>query len=338
MTMKLITLITVACASVGSLKANTLPSEKRKNGPLVQATLSPVQVSLQESSAVLYDNETSTPFIYGTVIREDGLILTKASEVDEVESFIIRVGAKKFRNPKILARNDHWDLMLIKIEAEGLLPVVIPEEKELAHGTWIVCNGGTERRFRRARAGVISANKRELPAETPTVLGVTLKGGEDEGKLIVGEVNEESGAGKAGMKSGDVILALGGSPLKDFDALIEVINDKSPGDFIELKVMRDDEELDLKVELIARHKIYGGTKSRNDQLSGGETQQSPRRSGFPKILQHETMMSRRTMGGPIFTLDGEFVGMNIAAVNRVEAFAIPAKEFGELVTKMSEGR
>ena len=49
-------------------------------------------------------------------------------------------------------------------------------------------------------------------------------------------------------------------------------------------------------------------------------------------------MSRRTMGGPIFTLDGEFVGMNIAAVNRVEAFAIPAKEFGELVTKMSEGR
>ena len=38
------------------LAGNSLPSEKRKNGPLIQDALSPVQVSLQESSAVFYNN------------------------------------------------------------------------------------------------------------------------------------------------------------------------------------------------------------------------------------------------------------------------------------------
>ena len=60
------------------LAANSLPSEKRKNGPLIQDALSPVQVSLQESSAVFYNNETSKAFLYGTVVSDDGLIMTKA--------------------------------------------------------------------------------------------------------------------------------------------------------------------------------------------------------------------------------------------------------------------
>ena len=58
------------------LAANSLPSEKRKNGPLIQDALSPVQVSLQESSAVFYNNETSKAFLYGTVVSDDGLIMT----------------------------------------------------------------------------------------------------------------------------------------------------------------------------------------------------------------------------------------------------------------------
>ena len=66
------------------LSANSLPSEKRKNGPLMQQALAPVQVSLQESSAVFYNNEDSRQFLYGTVVSADGLILTKLSELEEV--------------------------------------------------------------------------------------------------------------------------------------------------------------------------------------------------------------------------------------------------------------
>ena len=296
---------------------------------MVQKALSPVQVSLQESSAVFYNNENSKLFIYGTVVSDDGLILTKASELEEVKDYHVRVGTKKYRAPRLVGRNDSWDVALVQIEAEGLMPVDLESKIEVSHGTWIVSNGATERRFRRPRAGIVSANKREIPGGSPAVLGVALEARDE--KILVGNVTKESGAEKAGLKEGDELLEVDGNGIKDRDAFIEYLTTKSSGDVIKLKAKRGDETLEFEVELMARHKLYGGTQNRNDQLSGGETQQSARRTGFPMVLQHETTLSRRTVGGPIFTLDGEFVGMNIAAANRVEVFAIPVDELAGIV-------
>ena len=327
-------IITLLVAITIPLVANSLPSEKRKNGPLIQEALSPVQISLQESSAVFYDNETSKAFLYGTVVSDDGLIVTKASEIEEVESYYVRVGTKKFRDPIVVARNDVWDVMMIKIKALGLKPVDFSQTKDLSHGTWVVSNGATERRFRRPRAGIISANKREIPGGSPAVLGVGLK--EDDGDLFVDSVTEGSGAAMADLKKGDKLLKVDGSDIRNRDDLIAYLKEKSPGDKIKLTLTRGDKELLLEVELMARHKLYGQEKTRNDQLSGGEAQQSSRRTGFPMVLQHETMLNRKTVGGPVFTLDNQFVGMNIAAVNRVEAFAIPGKELSDLVLELKK--
>jgi len=327
-------IITLLVAITIPLVANSLPSEKRKNGPLIQEALSPIQVSLQESSAVFYNNETSKAFLYGTVVSDDGLIVTKASEIEEVESYYVRVGTKKFRDPVVVARNDVWDVMMIRIKAVGLKPVDFSQTKDLSHGTWVVSNGATERRFRRPRAGIISANKREIPGGSPAVLGVGLK--EEDGDLSVDSVTEGSGAAMADLKKGDKLLKVDGSDIKNRDDLIAYLKEKSPGDKIKLTLTRGDKELILEVELMARHKLYGQEKTRNDQLSGGEAQQSSRRTGFPMVLQHETMLNRKTVGGPIFTLDNQFVGMNIAAVNRVEAFAIPGKELSDLVLELQK--
>lgn len=54
------------------------------------------------------------------------------------------------------------------------------------------------------------------------------------------------------------------------------------------------------------------------------------------VIQHETMLTRNEVGGPVFTLDREFVGMNIAAVNRVEAFAIPSEELPDIVESLKK--
>jgi len=317
-------LIVLSLLAALPLSANTLPAEKRKNGPLIQETLAPLQVSLQESSAVFYNNEDSRPFLYGTVVGKDGLILTKASDLAEVESYHVRVGTKKYRNPVLLKHDDRWDVALVKIEASELLAVDMSHSEEMKHGTWIVSNGATERRFRRPRAGIVSANTREIPGGSPAVLGVVLVF-EDE-KLMLGTITADSGAEKAGLKEGDQLLELDGRTIENKESFVEQLTQKSAGDMVNLKVSRDEEILDYEVELMARHKLYGSRMTRNDQLSGGPEQQSARRTGFPMVFQHEIMLTRRTVGGPLFTLDGEFVGMNIAAVNRVEVFAIPTKE------------
>lgn len=331
-----ITTIALLLAFALPAAANSLPSERRKNGPLIQNALGPVQTSLQNSSAVFYDNSKSSPFIYGTVVSSDGLILTKASELAEVESYHVRVGTKKYREVVVVAEDDVWDVALVKIEASDLLPVDLEKEINLTHGTWVVSNGATERRFRRPRPGIVSANKREIPGGSPAVLGVGLE--DKDNGVFVGSVTEKSGAEEAGLKEGDQLLKIDGAEIKNRDGLVEVLKAKSADDVIKLEIKRDDKTMEVEVTLMARHKLYGGPKSRNDQLSGGDDQQSPRRTGFPMVIQHETMLNRQTVGGPLFTLDNEFVGMNIAAVNRVEAFAIPIEELPAIIAGLKKER
>jgi len=309
--------------------ANTLPSEKRKNGPLIQKALSPVQGYLQESSAVFYDNKTYKNFIYGTVVSSDGLVLTKASELEEVEDYVIRIGTKKYRSIKVVATDVSWDVALVKVEAEGLLPVDLTGNSEIAHGTWVLSNGSSERMFRRPRPGIISANKREIPGGSPVVLGVQFQF--KDGEIKVNEIIEESGAEKAGVQKGDILVRVDGKDIVDDKSFIDYLRAKVPGDLIKLGILRGSVELDLEVELMARHKLFGGPQSQNDQMSG---EFSERRESFPMVLQHETMLSAQSVGGPLFTFEGRFLGMNIAAANRVESFAIPVEELCKVLDEL----
>jgi serine protease Do len=57
---------------------------------------------------------------------------------------------------------------------------------------------------------------------------------------------------------------------------------------------------------------------------------SPRRSGFPRVMQHDILGSKSVVGGPLLDLDGLCIGMNIARANRAESFAIPVEDLHEL--------
>lgn len=309
------------CLLTLPMLAVSLPSEKRKNAKLFQKVLSPVQQALQDSSAVFYDDEDRVSFIFGTVVSADGLILTKASELKEVANYHVRVGKKKYGEVQFIASDHRWDLALVKVDAEGLTPVKLEGSSDLEHGTWLVSNGASKRRFRRPRAGILSANKREVKGHSLAVIGIIFV--EKDGELVVTEVSEGGGAEAAGLVKGDRILVVDGKEIDAKKPFVEYLKQRKPGEKIELKVGRGEEELDLEVEMFARHEVFGGPQNRNDSMSGDF---SPRRTNFPMVLQHETTLSRRTVGGPLFTLDSQFVGMNIAAVNRVENYAIPVEE------------
>ena len=330
--MKTILIISLSFVALSNFAtANSLPSEQRKNSKLVQAALEPIRIALQQSSAVFYNEEDRRSFIYGTVVGADGYILTKASELEEVENFSVRVDKKNFKTAHIVATDETWDLALVKVEATDLVPVTWASSSDIAHGTWVVSNGATTRRYRRPRAGMISANKREIPGGHPAVLGVGLK--EAEGGVEITAVTEKSGAEKAEVKEGDLVLKANGQAVKTVDELRAVLEKCRIGEFVELKINRNEEELDLEVELMARHKLFGGVQSRNDAMSG---EFSPRRTGFPMVLQHETTLSRRTVGGPLLDFNGHCLGMNIAMANRVESYAIPLEELVEEILKLKK--
>jgi serine protease Do len=63
---------------------------------------------------------------------------------------------------------------------------------------------------------------------------------------------------------------------------------------------------------------------------------SKRRDNFPIILQHDIPLEYNHMGGPVFNLEGECVGINIARVDRVTNYAIPSYLVGPILSEWVE--
>jgi S1-C subfamily serine protease len=59
-----------------------------------------------------------------------------------------------------------------------------------------------------------------------------------------------------------------------------------------------------------------------------------RLTGFSRVIQHDSPLYPEQCGGPLFNLNGEAVGVNIARFGRVESFAIPADIAQTVIAKM----
>ena len=77
---------------------------------------------------------------------------------------------------------------------------------------------------------------------------------DDANGVLVSEVIEDCPAEKAGLQDGDVIIKFQGENLDDYNALTKAVGTFSPGDEVEVVVLRDGKEKTLNVELGERSK------------------------------------------------------------------------------------
>lgn len=80
-----------------------------------------------------------------------------------------------------------------------------------------------------------------------TLIGITAT--ESRNGLTVYSVSPESGAEKAGICEGDLIVKAEGQVVKTVDALNEIKETKKPGDYITLTIIRNGELTDVKIQL-----------------------------------------------------------------------------------------
>ena len=307
----------------------------------MEQTFEEQRLVLQQSSAAFYGGRKQS--LYGIVMSSDGYIITKASELVKIreglkpsgdeetaKKLTVYIDQKRYSDVKTIATDTKWDLALVKIDAQGLIPVKLASTSAVAQGTWVVANGSSSKRRRRVNIGIISAKPREIKGALPVVMGVGLKK-HAKGVEITG-IAPKSGAESAGFKKGDIITSFDGAGVKDRDEVLELLKDKQPKDKVNIKLLRGDKELELDLELAARPQNNKPT-SRNDQMSGDV---SARRDSFPRIIQTDISYNPRQSGGPLITLDGECVGLNIARANRAESFAIPVEELKQVYEKLSK--
>ncbi len=338
MNAKQVKLLVFCCLVVPLGAQQSLESAYRTTGPSVTAAFEPQRAVLQKSSAVILDGRKERA--YGVVVSTDGYILTKASEILDIKTPSVLVDATKYEDVKVLATDPAWDVVLLKVEAAGLTPVVYAPAGDIPQGTWLVANGASSRSNRRALAGIVSAKIREIPVGgTGPMAGVALGVGlaANSKKLIIDNVSEKSGAKEAGLEKGDVILEIEGKKVSKKEDIAEILKDRSSGSRVKITIRRGKVEQTFEVRLMARTEMMGPEMNRNDQMSGDF---SKRRTGFPRVMQTDILANSSIVGGPLIDLDGRCVGMNIARANRAESYAIPVedlKTLAECLIKKSNG-
>ena len=157
---------------------------------------------------------------------------------------------------------------------------------------------------------------------------------DDDGPIVKGMI-PGSGAETIGIRVGDRITRVGNVEISTDDQLINIVTKHFPGDMLDLTVLRNGELLEFSVELM-RHSEYDDALADFEDFIGGK--RSIRRTGFARVLQHDTAISHLHCGGPVVDINGRFVGVNIARAARTSSFLLPADEVRVALKLLKERR
>jgi len=323
---------------VGSGTAFAQPIDKTKqrdSKEILQLFRSVVAKSSDATVRVLADGKEVA---FGTVTGADGWILTKWDEIKN-KAVSCKLKNGEVLTAKIVGFQEDYDLAMLKVEPKEPLPVVQwRSSKDATVGKWVASVSVNPDPV---AVGVVSVASRPLklgdqppkrsPGPNSGFLGIQLAPGNGGAKIAV--VNPKGPADKAGLKKDDLITEASGKKILDDQSFIEMIQRLKAGDSILLKVVRGDEELELKATL---GKVDLKQLGVNPQETMG-TKLSLRRGGFPVILQHDSGLRPEDCGGPLVDLDGKVVGINIARAGRTETYAIPSDAVRDLLADLMSG-
>jgi Do/DeqQ family serine protease len=110
--------------------------------------------------------------------------------------------------------------------------------------------------FGNVQRGILGVEGVELNGAVSRELNIKATQG-----FLIRKVNKNSGAEKAGLKEGDIIMQLDNQKVTSFAELTGYVNTKRPNDKIEVTVIRDEKQITLPVALskkeLIRYEFYG---------------------------------------------------------------------------------
>lgn len=256
------------------------------------------------------------PVALGTVVSEEGWILTKDTETQKGTVEVL-IGEDKVA-AKLLKRFPKRDLALFQVKSKGLRSVRWATAKRaLPLGSLLTASGPGDDPL---GIGVISVQTRAM-AEVG-FLGIQTEDAED-GVMVLLAV-PDAPAAKAGLEKGDVILSIDGEKAGAAHEFGDKVRAHKAGDEVKLKVRNGEKTREVKVKLMARQNAPSSKRgNRMNQMSGPL---SARQTGFPEALQHDIPIAPSMCGGPLLNLDGRAVGINVSRAGRIKTLAVPASD------------
>lgn len=311
------------CLAFGSAHADSrapLPAAERTNGSQTLAAVTDLQKRIQVMVAPIIDADGLT-LSTASWVGSEGYFLTKASDTPKLEQCKILISPSTVVGIREIHRSVGHDLVLGQAVGISGLPALTFESKAqiTRYGQWLVApvKGG-----KTVRIGVVSAQRRKIPSGG-AAMGVRMDEKSAGKGVRVAGVAEDSPAAAAGILEDDVLVSLDGQALSSYQNVHDLVRDRQPGEQIELTYRRAGKVAKVQLRLASRNKILQNWEG-EDFANGGI---SIRTDNFAQVIQHDLPLSPQDMGSPLFDLEGHLLGINIARVDRITTFAIPAETF-----------
>src|SRR6266404_2980117 len=185
----------------------------------------------------------------GFIISRDGLILTNAHVVRDAQEVTVKLADRRELRAKVLGADAATDIAVLRVNTTGLPTVKIGDPKSLQVGDYVLAIGapfGLDQSVAtghasHARLGVMVQDMNQALAES---FGLQRPDG-----ALVSNVDPDGPAAKAGLKPGDVITHVNGTPIERAGDLSSRIGMDAPGSRVTLKVWRDRSERDFDIKL-----------------------------------------------------------------------------------------
>jgi serine protease Do len=316
-------LLAIAFAIPCPALAQTNQGEFLRSNPAFLKTFAEVgQLANRSTVRVRCD---SKDVCLGIIVAADGWILTKAHDLRG--RIACKLGDGRQFDARIIGVHEPHDLALLRIDAVQLRPIELANSQNAKPGSWVASVGaGADP----AAVGVVSVATRKV---NEAYLGVQVESAPQ--GLVVTGVMAKSAALKAGLRTKDILLRINQQKITDGDQVQQILAEHKPGDKITLTIRRADMEQDIRLTLQSREEA-GDFHSEFQNRLGSEL--SNRRSGYPIILQHDSVLKPSDCGGPLVDLRGRVIGINISRAGRVETWAIPAEVVQPLIAELKSGR
>lgn len=319
----------LVCLLVVALASSVTADDHRDNAEMSQL-IRPISESVLDSVVQVLSG--GTPVALGTVVSSDGYVLTKRSELSG-DPIRIRLGDKRLFPARVAAVRRRNDLALLRIESPVTLPPIEFSNTAPPIASFLISPGRTGRPI---GFGVVGVKSRQVQHQGR--LGVMLTD-DSSGRALVDEVFPHSGAERAGIVIGDLIIAIDGLEKIKRTDVIETLRGKFPGERVRLTILRSNESRGTDtLEMDARIREFGiMAESPSDSKVNGP--RNVRLSGFDQVIQHDTVLDPDECGGPVLDTSARVVGLNIARAGRVVSYALPsALVVREMDSMLAEAR
>ena len=255
----------------------------------------------------------------GTVVESNGLALTKASELKQGK-LTCWLATEKEVKAELIGIDEEEDVALVRVHARGLKPIQWAAG-EVAVGQWAITPGIAETP---QAVGIISALPHRIRPPR-ALIGVQFDYGATTPKIE--SILPGLGAEKAGLKPGDIIVAVNAAAVTNREQVVETLREFREGQTVKLRVQRARDAVHRgRADDGAPHRPVGArdesTQPRSSRLTGEVSQ---RAEGFEQAIEHDTVLQPWLCGGPLVNLDGKAIGINIARASRVTTYALPSK-------------